>query len=107
MVVYILESAPQRLRGTLSRWCLEIRAGLFVGRVDAKMRELLWQKITDLARQDTNAVMVWREPSEQGFAFRSIGRDRREAVMVDGLWLVEYLSEARLPGTNQNKKRST
>ena len=64
MIVYSLENAPQRLRGLLARYCLEIRAGLFVGRIDARMRELLWEKITTLARDNTRAVMIWREPTE-------------------------------------------
>lgn len=94
MVVFNVESAPQRLRGLLSRWCLEVRAGLFVGRLDQKMRELLWEKITDLATVDTRAVMIWREPTEQGYAFRTHGKDRREPVVVDGIWLVMYHSES-------------
>lgn len=92
MVVYILETAPQRLRGILSRWCLEIRAGVFVARLDARMREQLWQKIEGLATASTSAVMVWREPSEQGFAFRTYGDDQRKPVLVDGLWLVLFQS---------------
>ena len=88
MVVYSMERAPQRLRGLLSRYCLEVRAGLFVGRLDARMRELLWEKVTDWATADLHAVMIWREPSEQGYAFRTLGKSRRVPVMVDGIWLV-------------------
>lgn len=88
MVVYSMERAPQRLRGLLSRYCLEVRAGLFVGRLDARMRELLWEKVTDWATADLHAVMIWREPSEQGYAFRTLGKNRRVPVKVDGVWLV-------------------
>lgn len=88
MVVFSLENAPQRLRGILSRWCLEARAGLFVGRLDQRMRDLLWEKITDLAAHNTRAVLIWREPTEQGYAFKTFGTDRREPVLIDGIWLV-------------------
>ncbi|MAT39816.1 MAG: type I-E CRISPR-associated endoribonuclease Cas2 [Ectothiorhodospiraceae bacterium] len=90
MVVYSVECAPQRLRGVLSRYCLEIRAGLFVGRLDARMRELLWEKILDLAKEDTNAVMIWRTPTEQGYSMRQYGEDARNCVEMDGIWLIEY-----------------
>jgi|GEM_PF-5632956 len=40
------------------------------------------------AADDTSAVMIWGEPSKQGYAFRTYGNDRRTAVMVDGIWLV-------------------
>jgi len=93
MVVINLESAPQRLRGMLSRYCLEVRAGLFVGRLDGRMREQVWEKIETLAAIDTRAVMIWREPTEQGYAFRTHGRDRREPVQVDGIWLVQVKPE--------------
>ena len=45
MTIYSLERSPQKLRGMLSRYCLEVRAGLFVGRLDSRMRELLWEKV--------------------------------------------------------------
>ncbi len=94
MVVLSLENSPQRLRGILSRWCLEVRAGLFVGRLDARMRDLLWEKIADMATLKTKAVMIWREPTEQGYAFKTLGAGRREPVQIDGIWLVVIQQEA-------------
>lgn len=88
MVIYSLELAPQRLRGVLARFCLEIRSGLFVGRLDGRMREQLWEKVLQLATKRTRAVMIWREPTEQGYAFRTYGKDRRQPIIVDGIWLV-------------------
>ena len=88
MTVYILENAPQRLRGMLARYCLEVRAGLFVGRLDARMRDLLWEKVVQLAREKTSGVMIWRTPTAQGYAFRMTGTGRRMPVEVDGIWLI-------------------
>jgi CRISPR-associated protein Cas2 len=95
MVVYNVDLAPQKLRGMLSRFCLELRAGLFVGRLDGRMRELLWEKIEQLATARTRAVLIWREPTEQGYAFRTLGKDRREPVIVDGIWLVAVGAEGK------------
>ena len=88
MTVYILENAPQKLRGILSRYCLEVRAGLFVGRIDARMRELLWEKVGQLAKQKTNGVMIWRTSNAQGYAFQTIGTGSREPIEMDGIWLI-------------------
>ncbi|MBL7989117.1 MAG: type I-E CRISPR-associated endoribonuclease Cas2 [Chlorobi bacterium] len=89
MTIYSLERSPQKLRGMLSRYCLEVRAGLFVGRLDARMRELLWEKVEQLATEKTSAVMIWRAMNEQGYEFRTFGSDRRMPVLVDGIWLVQ------------------
>ena len=97
MVVIVLENAPNRLRGLLSRWCLEVRAGLFVGRLDARMREKLWEKIEDLMEMEGSAVMCWGQNGAQGYAFRTLGRNPRQPVERDGLWLV----------THERKKRMT
>ena len=43
MVVMVLERVPVSVRGELSRWMLELRAGVFVGTLSAMVRERLWQ----------------------------------------------------------------
>ena len=88
MTVYVLENAPQKLRGILSRYCLEVRAGLFVGRLDARMRELLWEKVGQLARTRTTGAMIWRTANAQGYEFQTIGTGDREPVRMDGIWLI-------------------
>jgi CRISPR-associated protein Cas2 len=88
MVVYSLTSAPQRVRGLLSRYCLEVRPGLFVGRLDKRMRLKLWSAIEETATGKTTAVMAWARPTAQGYAFRTLGPMARRPVRVDGLWLI-------------------
>ena len=41
-MIMIPERVPQSLRGELTRWLLELKAGVFVGRVSAMVRERLW-----------------------------------------------------------------
>ncbi len=89
MVIFSLTNAPKRTRGLLSRYCLEIRPGLFVGRLDQRMRLKLWQAVLDDATARTSAVMAWSRPTAQGYAFRSHGPATRRPVRYDGLWLVE------------------
>jgi CRISPR-associated protein Cas2 len=41
MVVIVLSACPAGLRGHLTRWLVEISAGVFVGHVSARVRDLL------------------------------------------------------------------
>ncbi len=87
MVVLILESAPPGLRGELSKWMLEPRAGVFVGTISAAVRDLLWEK----ACQEVGAggcTMICRAANEQGFAIRTFGDTTRETEEWEGLFLV-------------------
>lgn len=69
MIVIVLTACPVGLRGDLTRWLLEISAGVFVGHVSGKVRDRLWERIVDLIR-DGRAIMVYSARNEQHFAFR-------------------------------------
>ncbi|EEG7806742.1 type I-E CRISPR-associated endoribonuclease Cas2, partial [Salmonella enterica subsp. enterica serovar Cerro] len=58
MLVVVTENVPPRLRGRLAVWLLEIRAGVYVGDVSAKIREMIWQQVSVLA-DEGNVVMAW------------------------------------------------
>ncbi len=45
MIVLILEKVPTSLRGELTRWLLELKAGVFVGKVSAMVRDRLWEHV--------------------------------------------------------------
>lgn len=96
MTVIALENAPNRLRGVLSRWSLEVRAGLFVGRLDARMRDKLWEKIEDLMPEAGSAVMCWSQSGAQGYGVRTLGANPRRLVQRDGLWLVAHERKKRM-----------
>jgi CRISPR-associated protein Cas2 len=90
MLVIVLENAPPRLRGFLSRLLLEIRAGVFVGSYSARVRERLWETIQREIRPG-NAVMAWASPNDAGFDFDTCGENRRIPVVLDGLKLCSFL----------------
>lgn len=69
MVVITLTNCPPALRGDLTLWLMEIDTGVFVGRVSARVREQLWQRVVENAR-DGRAVMVHTARNEQGLDFR-------------------------------------
>lgn len=101
MVVFSLTQAPQRVRGLLSRYCLEVRSGLFIGRLDKRMRLKLWSVVEEEATMKTSAVMAWSRASDQGYAFRSLGPLARRTIRYDGLWLISIDIPGTKPMTNQ------
>ena len=92
MLVVITESVPPRLRGRLSVWLLEVRAGVYLGCASRRIREMIWCQITELA-EDGNVVMAWSTNTESGFDFQTHGNNRRMPVDFDGLRLVKYNPE--------------
>jgi CRISPR-associated protein Cas2 len=89
MLVIVVENAPARLRGRLAVWLLEIRAGVYVGRLSRRAREMVWSHVHQGIEQG-NAVMTWTTNTEQGFDFLTIGANRREPVELDGVKLVSF-----------------
>lgn len=89
MVTVVTESIPPRLRGRLAIWLLEVRAGVYVGDVSRKIREMIWFQVQELA-ENGNAVMAWATNTESGFDFVTFGENRRMPVEFDGLRLVSF-----------------
>lgn len=87
MVVLIVESVPVGLRGQLSKWMLEPKAGVFVGTVSAAVRELLWEKACEEIASG-GVTLIYRTDNEQGFAIRSFGETTRQVEEWEGLFLV-------------------
>ena len=90
MITVVTEAVPPRLRGRLAVWLLEVRAGVYVGNVSRRIREMIWFQVTELA-DDGNVVMAWSTNNESGFEFQTYGENRREPVDADGLRLVKFL----------------
>lgn len=91
MIVVILENAPPRLRGRMAIWLLEVRAGVYVGEFNRRVREYIWNQVVE-GIEEGNAVIAWRDPSnEAGFEFDTVGKNRRVPVDFDGVRLVEFL----------------
>jgi CRISPR-associated protein Cas2 len=87
MVILILERVPTSLRGELSRWLIEPKAGVFLGMLSALVRDKLWEKVCADCR-DGAALLVHSGRTEQGFHVRTHGDASRHIVDVEGLMLV-------------------
>lgn len=89
MMVVVVSNAPPRLRGRLAAWLLEVRAGVYVGDYGRRIREMIWEQVEAYIGAG-DGVMVWKAPTDQGFEFKTVGRNRRMPVDFDGLTLVSF-----------------
>lgn len=87
MVVLVLERVPVGLRGELTRWMLEPKAGVFVGSPSGMVRDLLWEKVCKEAREG-GCMMIHSSNQEQGFAIRIHGDPVRKVEDFEGLFLI-------------------
>lgn len=86
MVVVVLTACPAGLRGHLTRWLLEISPGVFCGKVSARVRDQMWERIVEMSK-DGRALMVFSRRGDQGLDFR-VHRHDWEPVDLDGLTLI-------------------
>lgn len=75
MLVIVTENVPPRLHGRLAIWFLEVRAGVYVGKVSRMVREMIWDQI-ESGLEAGNAVMAWSTNTESGFDFMTLGKNR-------------------------------
>jgi CRISPR-associated protein Cas2 len=92
MLVIVVENVPQRLRGRLGLWLVEVRAGVYVGDVSRRVREMIWHNMEE-GVEEGNVVMAWTSNNESGFDFLTLGSNRRIPIEMDGIKLVSFLPE--------------
>ena len=88
-VVVVTENVPPRLRGRLAIWLLEVRAGVYIGNVSKRTREMIWEQLSE-GREEGSVVMAWASSHESGYEFQTLGQNRRLPVDFDGLRLVAF-----------------
>lgn len=90
MMVIVTENVPQRLRGRLSIWLIEVRAGVYVGDYNMRVRHMIWRTVkNDIG--DGNAVLVWTAPTDTGYDFATVGSNRRIPEDLDGMKVVRFM----------------
>ncbi len=87
MIVLVIDGAMPAVRGELTRWLLEVRAGVFVGTVPASVRDKLWDLVFTKVSCGA-ALMIHSARNEQGFEIRSFGFPGRLPADFDGLTLM-------------------
>jgi len=103
MVVFILEKVPISLRGELTRWLLEVKTGVFVGHVSARVRDKLWEKCTNNKRAG-GVLQIWSTNTEQHFKMRMEGDTSRKIIEEEGLQLIKIPGELKKSARLRIKK---
>lgn len=93
MTVIVLAACPVGLRGHLTRWLLEISPGVFVGKINNRVRGHLWTRVTEMVKTG-RAIMVHNADNEQGLSFKVHAHDW---IPVD----FEGINLILRPNTNQ------
>ena len=96
MIVVSLTNCPPKLRGDLTKWLIEINAGVYVGRVSARVRDELWQRICENVKEG-RATMVFSANNEQGMDFY-VHNTTWKPVEFDGITLMLRPDEAAEQG---------
>lgn len=86
MVVMILERVTPSLRGELTRWLIQPKTGVFVGRLPARVRDLLWERVARSLKKGA-ATLIYSDSTEQGFSVRILGDPSKIMTDFEGLFL--------------------
>ena len=92
LVVITTAAVPGHVRGALTRWMIEPKAGCYVGTLSARVREELWE-VVSASLGEGSAVCIHPSDNEQRFLVRTAGPQRREVVDHEGLQLIQMNPE--------------
>lgn len=91
--VITLSKVPISLRGDLTKWLQEVASGVYVGNLNTKVREKLWDRVKDNLK-DGEATISYYYRNEIGYKFETINGDR-EVLDSEGLPLVLIKKEIK------------
>ncbi|HNW46596.1 MAG TPA: type I-E CRISPR-associated endoribonuclease Cas2e [Thermotogota bacterium] len=89
MVVMILERVPESVRGELSLWMIEPKAGVFVGNLSALVRDKLWDKVREKSKRGS-CTMIHTHNNEQGYLISQHGESSRTIEDIEGIQLIKF-----------------
>lgn len=102
MTVLTLTNCPPKLTGDLIKWMLEIDTGVYVGNLNTRVREEIWDRVCKNIGNG-RAIMVFSSNNEQKMRFYTYNSDR-EIVDFDGLYLVKKsLPKGKKENSQHNK----
>lgn len=97
MVVLVMDNAPVNLRGELTKWLLEVKPGVFAGKISALVRQKLWERVCG-NKGVVGAVLLYSMNNEQGFSMEMHGTPYRKVVDINGLQLITIEGEEPVGG---------
>lgn len=98
MLVVSVTNTSEQLRGYLTHYLFELRSGLFIGDVSARVRDGLRKRLQ--ASDAGSVLIVYNSDTEQGFAFEYLNANT-ETIDLDGLLLpISKTKEDGVPTSN-------
>lgn len=88
MIVLTMTNCPPKLRGDLSKWLLEINTGVYVGNVNARVRELIWKRVCENIKNG-QAILVFPANNEQHMDFY-VHNTNWQPIDLDGIKLMKH-----------------
>lgn len=87
-LVLITPAITAHVRGYISRFLIEAHPNVFVGNCSPRVRDNLWERVSQCAGAD-NLTLIYSDPrKEQGYSMWFHGAAAPTAVDLDGLLLV-------------------
>ncbi len=78
---------------------IEVKAGVFLGRMSARVRDELWEAAVKGSKAGS-CFQAWDTPTEQGYALRAHGEPSYALIEFDGLALIRRPKRERKDGTS-------
>ena len=63
-----MSNAPVSLRGDLTKWMQEIATGVYIGNLNSRVREELWERVTQSVGKG-QATLSYATRNELGYQF--------------------------------------
>jgi CRISPR-associated protein Cas2 len=89
MIVIITENIEPFLRGRLSVYLLEVRAGVYVGNLSASERVMICETIKNNL-MGGNVIIIYKTNNEMGYNFIDYGENRRMPIKLDGVKFISF-----------------
>lgn len=93
MTVFVFDNAPEGLRGEVTRWFLEVKPGVFVGKVNRRISDLLWTRFC-ASSDSRGGLRIESAKTEQGYRVDMYGSPYRRIADYDGVQLIQRATVA-------------
>lgn len=88
-MMFLTENVPSGLRGELTKWMLQLKAGVFIGTLSTLVGEKLWKKIQEKQGKG-GAIWVKGTNNEQKFRISTSGMIKWTVNDFEGLQLITH-----------------
>lgn len=108
MTIITITNAPVSLRGDLTKWMQEIATGVYIGNLNTRVREELWERVTQSVGKGY-ATISYATRNELGYQFQTY-RTKQINESFDGIPLVmipveeNHMASTLKPGFSKQSK---